>query len=456
MKNIFKYIGSAVVLVSALTACSPESFSGMDENGIPVAENYADNVSVTVDQTINTVYLQCKDVAGVRHYWVIDGKKYTTDECDTLKYKKAGDYYVEAKFFNSNGISNGSVKKTFHIDKDLGFNGFVYDSKFNMWKNGTITGPTFWYAPGWSQIADPACTKLDNGYQITLPTATTNQWMAQMKFSSDISTSASNSYDFSILLTATKDHPNVTVKLDDVTSDKIYYFQDQVALKAGEQYCFYKSDMKGIDIKNVELVLDFGGNADNTDVTIENIVLKNHANDDGSVVPEPVDNIDWSALDSDNNLWKPVNAGDYTTFFYTAQTSSWTQIDNPSFTDDKKGTYTLVYPLATDMQWQAQYHQISKIALSASETYDLQCTLTASNDIKAVTIKPCDTASDDNFLIVKNVDLTAGEAKVVKMPSVKCAKSDMTALKLVFDFGGNPANKTVKISNIILQKHKEK
>ena len=93
-----------------------------------------------------------------------------------------------------------------------------------------------------------------------------------------------------------------------------------------------------------------------------------------------------------------------------------------------------------------------------SETYDFQCTLTSSTDVKAATIKPCDTAanSDDNYLFVKNVDLTAGEATVVKMSNVTCSKADMAGSQIVFDFGNNPDNTTVKISNIILQKHKEK
>ncbi len=456
MKNIFKYLGSAVLLITAFTACSPDSFSGIDENGIPVAENYADSVHVTVDQTTNTVYLQCNNAPGLTHYWIINGTKYSTEVYDTLTYKKAGTYSVEVKFMNHNGVSNGSITKSFTINKDTGFNGFVYDSKYNMWKNGVITGPTFWYAPGWSQITDPVCTTLDNGYKITLPTATTNQWMAQMKLSSDISTSSSKNYDFSIILTATKDLKSATVKLDDVTSDKIYYFQEQVDLTAGQSYCFYKSDMKGIDIANVELVLDFGGNSDNTDVTIENIVLKNHADDDGTVVPEPVDNTDWAAFDSDLNLWKPVNAGAYTTSFYYAP--NWAQIADPEFKDDKSGNYTLVFPTATYAQWQAQYKQVSTVALSMSETYDFQCTLTSSTDVKAATIKPCDTAanSDDNYLFVKNVDLTAGEATVVKMSNVTCSKADMAGSQIVFDFGNNPDNTTVKISNIILQKHKEK
>src|SRR5574344_515919 len=454
MKNKFKYLGMATFTVLTFAACSPESFSSPDENGIPLAENYADSVHVTVDQSLNKVYLACHDAPGIRHFWIIDGKKYTTDTYDTLTYKTAGDYYVEAKFMNDNGISNGTIKKTFHIDKDAGFNGFVYDSDYNLWKKATITGPTFWYAPGWAQIADPAYQTIDKGYSVSLPTATTDQWQAQMKFATNISTSSSKSYDFSIILTSSKNHPGVTVKLDDVKSDKSYYFQEKVALKAGESTCFYKSDMKGIDINNVELVLDFGGNEAGTDISIEKVVLKDHANDDGTVVPEPVDNTDWADLNSDDNLWKSVNGGAYTTYFYYAP--GWSQITDPVLTDDKKGNYTLTLPTATSAQWQAQYHQISTLALSASETYDFQCTLTSSTDVKGVTVKPSDTQDDNNYLFVKNVDLVAGEKKVVKMSNVKCAKADMVASKLVFDFGQNPDNTVVQISNIILQKHKEK
>ena len=57
------------------------------------------------------------------------------------------------------------------------WSGFDANSDFNMWKNVDYT-MFFWYAPGWNQIADPDFKANGNDYTITLPEATTDQWMA--------------------------------------------------------------------------------------------------------------------------------------------------------------------------------------------------------------------------------------------------------------------------------------
>ena len=51
-------------------------------------------------------------------------------------YKRQGSYTVECKVKNANGISDGSITKTFEIEKTImnGFGGFVEDSEFNMFK----------------------------------------------------------------------------------------------------------------------------------------------------------------------------------------------------------------------------------------------------------------------------------------------------------------------------------
>ena len=81
--------------------------------------------------------------------------------------------------------------------------------------------------------------------------------------------------------------------------------------------------MPGIDIANLKLVFDFGRNAAGTDMTIESIVLKDHANDDGTEVPvidetpEPT----WVAVDSKDNLW---NGMTYVNKFFYANSESQT------------------------------------------------------------------------------------------------------------------------------------
>ena len=179
------------------------------------------------------------------------------------------------------------------------FEGFDANSDFNLWKKATIE-MGYYYAPGWAQIADPVMKEDGGSYLFALPEATTDRWQCQIAFNTDIAVSAANNYDFSVVLNSSKD-VRAMVKLTQRDDDGNFFFADEVDLKAGEDFVFWKSNMPGIDAPQMKLVLDFGGNEAGTDVEVRNIVLKDHANDDGTVLPdvnpgggdEPVATVDW-------------------------------------------------------------------------------------------------------------------------------------------------------------------
>lgn len=453
MKKIYHHIGCvalAFALTYGISACSPEEFAAPNEAGIPVVSDYEDGIRIEVNQETNYVTFSFEG-EGVMPVWIIDGQ-YSTSFSVTKYYRKAGDYTVDVKFTNANGMSDGTITKTFHIDKTImnGFAGFKYDTEFNLWKNATIGTPTFYYAPGWTQIADPAYKAEGTGYKVTLPEATTETWQAQMMLPTNISTEASKHYDFSTILTSTTDHPHVMVKLVDSTDDNIFYFAQTIALTANEPVCLWKSDMEGLDIANLKLVVDFGGNAANTEVTFEDIVFKDHANDDGTIVPsdEQVPEPNWSAVDSADNLW---NGTTYTNTFYYAP--GWSQIADPTFTPE--GTqYSLTFPEGTSEQWQNQVtFTTENLTTSASENYDFRVSLKANQNITGVTVKLAQTDDDNVFLFMERYDLTANEECIVKIIDVEGV--DINPAKLIFDFGGNPAGTEVVIKDIILQTHKD-
>ena len=367
-------------------------------------------------------------------------------------YRKAGDYTVALQIRNRNGMSDGQITRTFHIDKTRisGFGGFKEDSEFNMWRKANIGDPSFYYAPGWTQTNDPICVKNGYDYSITLPSATSERWQAQMFLETDMATSADKTYDFSVILTSSTDHPAVMVKLVDASDDNVFYFAEEVELKAGEPKCFWKSDMAGLDISKLKLVFDFGGNAANTSINIESLVLKDHANDDGTVLPEVDTDDTVYDYDAETNLWKPVDDnGAFTTEFYYAP--GWSQIADPAFTASN-GTYTVVLPEATFEQWQAQVKLHTDIPAEAGVKYDFCCTLHASAATKGVTVKLTDSASDDNYLFMKKVDLDADADYTLKVPASVMATGTADKLTLVVDYGGNPAGLTASISKIVLQK----
>lgn len=454
MNKIYSYIGGLLLMaamVFCVAACSPDDFASPNEAGVPIASEYEDAIQVDVDQETNWVTFTFSGKKGVMPVW-IDGDKYSSAFAIKKYYRKAGDYSINVKIANANGVSDGFISKTFHINKTImnGFGGFKYDSEFNLWSKATISAPVFWYAPGWSQIEDPAYSLEGSTYTVKLPEATAETWQAQMFMNTNIATESTKQYDFSVILTSTTEHPHVMVKLVDSTDDNVFYFAETVKLTANEPVCFWKSNMNGIDIANVKLVLDFGGNAANTEIAIENIVLKDHANDDGTVVPEVEDTPEpnWCAVDSEDNLW---NSNSFTNTFYYAP--GWGQIDNPELIIDNR-TYSLSFPIATFERWQNQVTFVTEsLATSGAENYDFRVELTATNEIKGVTFKLVQVDEDGTFLFEERKDIAAGEnvsVKFINVPGV-----DITQAKLVFDFGGNPADTDVTIKDVILQIHKD-
>lgn len=333
-----------------------------------------------------------------------------------------------------------------------GFQGFDSNSDCNMWKNCQFTNEFFYTNPDWAQIDNPTVTEKNGAYTIELPTATAMQWQAQVKFLTDMTTNAVTKYDFSCKLVSTTDHPGVTLKLVKTGDDNSFYFAERIDLKANQEVLFYRSDMDGIDMDNITLVVDGGGNADNTKLTISNIDLQEHKCDGVEAPAEEEDKTVYN-YNSASNIWKSHvdDKGDagFTTFFFYAP--GWTEIDAPDFTADK-GHYTVQLPTATFAQWQAQVHLITDIPGEADTPYDFSCKFLAKKDIKGVTVKITDTSSDENFFFANTYDLKAGEEYQVKVPATVLKVGAADALKLVFDFGGNPEGEKVEIYDIIFQK----
>lgn len=341
------------------------------------------------------------------------------------------------------------------------FDGFDPYSEYNMWKDADFY-MFFWYAPGWNQIADPEFE--DNGidYTIFLPEATTEQWQAQMAFkTTNISTSASKNYDFSCILSSDKDLNGVTVKLVMDGDDNVFYFTDRIDLKAGEDYIFWKSDMPGIDMERVNLFFDFGGCQAGTTVNIANIVLKDHANDDGTVLPVTPDEptVEWVDVNSADNLGAGFNTAGLMTFWWAD--AGWQQIADPGFSY-ANGVYTVTANDATASEWQAQC-SITGVPLhiEKGQAYDVRVTVTTNMELGRATVKvnkDPDVTNDPNTLCYKGDFALEDGENVLQFIGV-VAKNGAEEIefdqgKFILDFGGCPAGFEAKISDIIIQKHK--
>lgn len=346
-------------------------------------------------------------------------------------------------------------------EEEKGFTGFDPNSEFNMWKNVDYN-MFFWYAPGWAQIADPGFEANGNDYTVTLPEATTEQWQAQMAFkTTNISTSAAHNYDFSCILNSDKDLNGVTVKLVMDGDDNVFYFADRIDLKAGEDYIFWKSDMPGIDMERVNLFFDFGGCQAGTTVNISNIVLKDHANDDGTVLPVVPDEpaVEWVDVNSADNLGAGFNTAGLMTFWWAD--AGWQQIADPGFSY-ANGVYTVTANDGTASEWQAQC-SITGVPLhiEKGQAYDVRVTVTTNMELGRATVKvnkDPDVTNDPNTLCYKGDFALEDGENVLQFIGV-VAKNGAEEIefdqgKFILDFGGCPAGFEAKISNIIIQKHK--
>lgn len=451
MNKVLKYAGSLLFGALMLTACSPDSYDGPDLGAIPVAANYEDCVKVTVDQATNYAYFHFNAAPGVTPVWIIDGSSYNGEFTAKKYYRKAGTYSVQCKVKNRNGISDGAIERKFTVEKTKmnGFGGFDTNSDYNLFKGATMTQAPGFYAPGWSQIADPVARMSGTDFSITLPEATTDQWQAQVPFTTNISTTATaETYDFSVILTCSTDHPGVTVKFTNPNDDNDFYFAERVPLKAGEPFCYYETKLPSRDIQNLKLFIDFGGNPAGAEFVVENLVFiptsKNDIEAPEKGEPEPV----WVDVASADNLWNQANPTPGKWYY----APNWAQIADPTVKESGR-SYSFTLPEATYDRWQAQFPIETTLGIADDTEYDFLAIIESSTEFKAL-VKLTDASDDNNFFFAKEVKLTAGGetrffVKQAKLPS-PCEK-----LKLFFDFGFNPANTDIVIKDIIIQKHRE-
>ena len=340
--------------------------------------------------------------------------------------------------------------------------GFDANSDFNMWKGITPT-MSFYYNPdpGWGNDQTAAFEALfkggNNDYSVTIPQECFSEWQAQVHFHTNLTTSAAINYDFSCIFNSDRDIEGVVVKLTNEDDSEAIIDEHNIKLKAGEDYIFWVSNVPGKDLNPVKLVMDFGHATGETNISITDIVLKDHANDDGTVPPnDNPDNPDAPKMDwdyeSSANLWKAVDDGTlFDTFGYWFANDGWSQIPNDEATHSGD-TYEITIPDGIGgSQWQGQFHIDTKLTASASKAYNFYFVLEADNDCPGVTVKLTD-SGDTNFFCEGRHDVKADEPFIFKLEGATLKEGkDAESIRLFFDFGGSPAGTHVKISKIYFE-----
>jgi hypothetical protein len=340
------------------------------------------------------------------------------------------------------------------------FKGYKFDSDGNMLRNATWTISRYYaHGDGWEGYNAEDISYTNEGNQkfvVTLPYESNQRWQAQFQLQNlgGVSTQAGKNYDFSIKLKANQDLNSATVKLTDATDDTNFYFDEVIPLEGDTEYLLVKSNMEGKDIATLHLVFDFGGCQAGTIVEITDMVLKDHAYDDGAGQPDEQggeqggkDKFDWN-YDAPSNLWKAVDAGAYVTGYYFAAGDDWHAIDYTEATH-KGDVWELTLPADLGKnQWQGQFHIDTKLTASAEKKYNFYMIMESDQDLSQVTFKLTD-AGDTNFFIEERNDVPGGEPFILKRQGVTLKEgTDAEAIRLFFDFGGCPGGANVKISKI--------
>ena len=355
---------------------------------------------------------------------------------------------------NPDGIGWQYILTTQHEVKEV-FNGFDVNSEDNLWK---LANPTFlklYYAHGdsWEGLPDYEHSEEGGVFTIKLPTATNAQWQAQYHLETELSNAnvpADATYDFSCIVTPTNDIAGMTIKLTS-SDDAISLIDQRVDVAGLEDNVVYFTELPGQTLDgNYKIVFDFGGNPDNTDIVIKDIVLIDHSKNKVSVpgndTPEEP-SADWSG----ENLLAgmPIEISQY-----YAHGSGWEGL--PEYEHSEvDGVYTVKLPTATDAQWQAQYtFNNTGISLDPEKSYDFRVKIVSTTDHPGITVKLTQQDNDEIFLTEGRHAVNAYEETWIELVGLKVNKEQITNLKMPFDFGQNAENTEIVISEMHLQEHK--
>ncbi|MCM1153387.1 MAG: hypothetical protein NC328_07025 [Muribaculum sp.] len=340
-------------------------------------------------------------------------------------------------------------------EADVTTTGFKYDFEHNLWKTADVKVASTWFADGsWAEISPQPDVTLTptKGISFHAPAATGNeQWQGQVGVVTNIEVHSGVNYDFSCNVNVPKDGA-VTVKVQKDGDDNTFFTADRVDVTANGSIVWF-SDVEGFD-GNLKIAFDFAGYAD-CDVTVDNIVFKEHQYDDGTIIPAAA--LAPTISDADN-LFKELKIVKYSTWFANG---SWAELSVQPAVDFATDGYSFTAPAGVGSdQWQAQVHAWTDVRTSSQYKYDFLMTIDSDKDLKGVTIKIQkgdslgeDTDTDDNyFIVLDRIDVEAGSPTLYFFRGKQGIDTDN--LQICMDFAGIQEGTKVKVSGIKMQTSK--
>ena len=470
MNKIFKYIGSALACVLAVTACSPEEFTGADQNGLPTVDGR--QVSVTTDQETNTaVFTVSGDFKGCYPVWYLDGKIYSFLATGSYSSMEQGTHELEVRVMNRNGISQASAKGSFTFNETkVDFTPYFSKMCNKQWRidyaevghmgcgpSGT-DGSEWWKAAvndkaDWGVYDDRISFAHSDSDPATGGTYSYNPGEGGTVY---VNTGCSAFAEFNtndgndFMATVAPQTSSYTLVPGTFNDEACLYIQfaPQTLLPYIPNDATYNNPYYRIEaLTNTSMVLvcDEGSIA-------WRLVFTSR---DDTGLPEPGDEagatMDWN-YDAASNLWKGVDTGDnFDKVSPWFANNDWAQIADPEWKHEGD-TWQITMPEGIgSSQWQGQFPIHTTLSASMNKRYNFYCVVESDNDMPGLTIKLTDTGDDNNFFFADRHEVTADKAFVYKAENVSLPLKDAAALSLFLDFGGTPAGTVVKVSKIYFE-----
>ena len=470
MNKIFKYIGSALACVLAITACSPEEFKGADQNGLPTVDGR--QVSVTTDQETNTaVFTVSGDFKGCYPVWYLDGKIYSFLATGSYSSMEQGTHELEVKVMNRNGISQASVKGSFTFNETkVDFTPYFSKLCNKQWRidyaevghmgcgpSGT-DGSEWWKAAvndkaDWGVYDDRISFAHSDSDPATGGTYSYNPGEGGTVY---VNTGSSAFAEFNtndgndFMATVAPQSSSFTLVPGTFNDEACLYIQfapqtllPYIANDATYNNPYYR--IEALTNTRMVLVCDEG--------SIAWRLVFTSREDTG--LPEPGDEagatMDWN-YDAASNLWKGVDTGDnFDKVSPWFANNDWAQIADPEWKHEGD-TWQITMPEGIgSSQWQGQFPIHTTLSASMNKRYNFYCVVESDNDMPGLTIKLTETGDDNNFFFADRHEVTADKAFVYKAENVSLPLKDAAALSLFLDFGGTPAGTVVKVSKIYFE-----
>lgn len=475
MKGILKYMVCPLVAGLALTACSPDEFSGADKNGLPEIGDRT--ITVETDQETNTaVFSLSGDFKGCYPVWYLDGKMYSLLPKTSYSSMSEGTHALEVKLMNRNGQSQGSLTGSFTFNETKIDYDAEYYSKLcgKEWRvDYTEVGHLGCGEPGtdgsnwWAADVN---NKKDFGVyddRVTFSHSATDE-PTKGTYTYDpgeggtvyVNTGCTIFPEYNTgdgqdyMVPVEKQTSTFELKPGTYNDEPTLYIQfapETLLPYINSDAAYHNPYFRVEALTNTRLALIYDG-----DGIVWRMVLTSREDTGLPTEPEVPDaTFDWN-VDASANLWKTVTDGSAIIGIETwFANGSWQELPTQPAVDVTADGFEVVVPEGTGGdQWQGQVKIHTNLSAKGGKPYNFYCLVDADNDVTGMTIKLTESGEgrDGNFFFDGRHDITADKQFVYKAEGVTLKEGvDAPALSLVLDLGGAPAGTKVKVTKIYFE-----